>query len=145
MTISPTDAKAAELTRYLDALDRAGHLGSRALEQALGNPPPGLSAHEISVDKRFTRVSTGHRTLLGYNPADLVGKSVSDYVVLKETAERAMSRKLSPSAVLLPYTRTFRKADGSEISLLLIDRHLRGDDGHVTGIRTAFAEAPKLS
>jgi len=143
MTTSPTDAKAVELTRFLDALDRAGQQGPRALDQAFAAPPPGLSAHEISLDKRFTRVSPGHRTLLGYNPADLTGRLVSGYVVLKETAERAMSRKLSPGAVLLPYTRTFRKADGGEISLLLIDRHLKGSDGQVTGIRTALAETPK--
>jgi len=145
MITAPTDARAVELIRFLDSLDRAAQAGSRALEQALNAPPPGLSAHEISADKRFVRVGSGHRALLGYNPADLVGKSVSDYVVLKETAERAMSRKLAPGALLLPYTRTFRKADGGEISLLLIDRHLKGSDGHVTGIRTAFAEAPKLS
>jgi PAS domain S-box-containing protein len=143
MTTAFTDKKVIELTRFLDALDRAGQLSPRALDQAFEAPPAGLSAHEISPDKRFTRVSSGHRTLLGYSPAELVGKPVSEYVVLKETAERAMSRKLSPGAVLLPYTRTFRKADGSEISLLLIDRHLKDSDGHVTGIRTAFAETPK--
>lgn len=143
MTTTSTDAKAVELIRFLDTLDRAGRLGSRALDQALSAPPPGLGAHEISLDKRFTRVSSGHRALLGYGPADLVGKPVSEFVVLKETAERAMSRKLAPGAVLLPYTRTFRKADGGEISLLLIDRHLKDSDGHVTGIRTVFAEAPR--
>ncbi|MEO8360509.1 MAG: PAS domain-containing protein [Vicinamibacteria bacterium] len=107
-------------------------------------PPPGVSAHEISTDKKFTRVSSGHFAVLGYKPADLLGRSVADYVVLKETAERAMSRKLSPTAVLLPYMRTFRKADGNEISLLLIDRHIKDAVGNVTGIRTAFAETPKL-
>ena len=142
MTTVPTDATAAQLLKYLDMLDRAAQAGSRSLEQALNAPPPGLSAHEISVDKRFTRVGSGHRALLGFNPADLVGKSVSDYVVLKETAERAMSRKLSPGAVLLPYTRTFRNADGGEISLLLIDRHLKNGEGQVIGIRTAFAKTP---
>jgi hypothetical protein len=105
MTTAPTDPKAAELLRYLDTLDRAAQAGQSALDRALAAPPPGLSAHEISMDKRFTRVSSGHRTLLGYDPAGLVGRSVTDYVVLKETAERAMSRKLAPGAVLLPYTR----------------------------------------
>ena len=87
----------------------------------------------------------GTFSILGYDPAGLVGRSVADYVVLKETAERAMSRKLAPGAVLLPYTRTFRKSDRSEVTLLLIDRHLKDKEGHVTGIRTAFAEAPALA
>jgi len=145
MTTTSTDAKAVELIRFQEALERAAQLSSRALDQALGAPPPGLGAHEISLDKRFTRVSSGHRALLGYSPSDLVGKSVSEFVVLKETAERAMRRKLAPGAVLLPYTRTFRKADGGEISLLLIDRHLKDSEGHVTGIRTVFAETPRVA
>ncbi len=138
---APTDAKATELLRYLDTLDRAAQAGLSSLDRALAAPPPGLGAHEISLDKRFTRVSSGHRTILGYDPAHLLGRSVVDYVVLKETAERAMSRKLAPGAVLLPYTRTFRKSDGGEITLLLIDRHLKDKDGHVTGIRTVFTES----
>ncbi len=142
MATSPTDAKAAELSRFLDTLDRAAQLGPKMLEQALDSPPAGLGAHEISPDKKFVRVSPGHKTVLGYSPADLVGKSVSDYVVLKETAERAMSRKLAPGAVLPPYTRTFRKADGGEVQLLLIDRHIKDATGHVLGIRTAFTQAP---
>jgi len=144
METANIDAKAAELMRYLETLDRAAQAGGSALDRALASPPPGLSAHEISPDKRFTRVGSGHRTLLGYDPSSLVGKSVKDYVVLAETAERAMSRKLAPTAVLPPYTRTFRKADKSEVTLLLIDRHLKDKDGHVIGIRTAFAVAPPL-
>jgi len=144
METAHNDAKAAELLRYQETLVRAAQGGQGGLDRALAAPPPGLSAHEISVDKRFTRVSAGHRTLLGYDPASLVGKAVTDYVILKETAERAMSRKLAPGAVLLPYTRTFRKADGSEITLLLIDRQIKDKDGRVTGIRTVFAHAPSL-
>jgi PAS domain-containing protein len=144
MDTANIDAKAVELLRYLETLERAAQAGATSLDRALAAPPPGLSAHEISLDKRFTRVGSGHWALLGYDPASLLGRPVTDYVVLKETAERAMSRKLAPGAVLLPYTRTFRKSDRSEITLLLIDRHLKDKDGHVTGIRTAFAEAPAL-
>ena len=142
MSSPAADAKAVELTRFLDALDHAAHEGERALDQRLAAPPPGLSAHEINLDKRFVRVSPGHRAILGYAPGELIGKPVSQYVILKETAERAMSRKLSSHAVLLPYTRTFRKADGGEVSLLLIDRHIKDAAGAVTGIRTAFTLAP---
>lgn len=142
MSLSPIETKAAELTRFLDTLDRAAQTGARALDQAIATPPAGMGAHEISPDKRFVRVSQGHKALLGYLPGELLGKSVSDYVILKETAERAMSRKLAPGAVLLPYTRTFRKADGNEIQLLLIDRHIKDAAGAVTGIRTAFALVP---
>jgi PAS domain S-box-containing protein len=143
MSSPETEAKAAELSRFLDVLDSAAERDARSLDQALAVPPQGLSAHEISLDKRFVRVSPGHRAVLGYSPSELIGKPVADYVILKETSTRAMSRKLAPGAVLLPYTRTFRKADGGEISLLLIDRQIKDANGVVTGIRTAFAATPQ--
>jgi PAS domain S-box-containing protein len=142
MSSPEIEAKAAELSRFLDILASAADRGARSLDQALAAPPSGFSAHEISLDKRFVRVSPGHRAVLGYSPGELIGKPVADYVVLKETSTRAMSRKLAPGAVLLPYTRTFRKADGGEISLLLIDRHIKDANGVVTGIRTAFTATP---
>jgi PAS domain S-box-containing protein len=142
MSSPETEAKAAELSRFLDVLDRAAGTGARSLDQALAAPPSGLSAHEISLDKRFVRVSPGHREVLGYSPSDLIGKPVADYVMLKDTSTSAMSRKLAPGAVLLPYTRTFRRGDGSEISLLLIDRHIKDANGAVMGIRTAFTVNP---
>lgn len=142
MSATPLEAKAAELSRFHDALDQAARNGARAFDLAFNSPPRGFSVHEISLDKRFTRVSPGHTVLLGYAPADLIGHLASDYVILKETSERAMVRKLSPGALLLPFSRTLRKADGSEASILMLDRHLKDATGHLIGIRTVLTASP---
>lgn len=142
MTSSATEKKAAELARFLDDLDRASQKGPRDFDLLFNAPPRGFSVHEISPDKRFTRISPAHTALIGYAAKDLLGRHASDFVILKETSERAMARKLAPTAVLLPFNRTWRKADGGEALLLMLDRHLKDAEGHVIGIRTAITEAP---
>jgi len=143
MALSPKEVKIVEMTRFLDDLERAAPSGPAIYEQVFNSPPPGLSVHEINTEKKFVRVSRGHRGVLGYNPADMVGKAPQDYVVMRGLSESATTRKLTPSAVLLPNTRTFRKADGTEISILQVERHLKDDQGHVSGLRTIISEAPK--
>ena len=127
-----------------DQLDRASLAGMATFDQAFNAPPLGLSVHEISREKKFTRVSAGHQALLGYRPSDLVGRLVTDFVVLKDISDSAMNRKLAPGALLRASTRSFRRADGTEISLLQLDRHVKDDLGHIVGIRTAMCETPKL-
>jgi PAS domain S-box-containing protein len=142
MAISLKDAKIAEMTRFLDDLERASKAGSAAFDQAFNAPPPGLSVHEINLQKKFMRVSRGHTGLLGYNPSEMVGRTPQDYVVMRGLSESATSRKLSPGAVLVPSTRSFRKSDGTETTLLQVERHLKDERGEIIGIRTAIAEAP---
>ncbi len=143
MAHSPKEAKIVEMERFQGDLERAGRVSPAALEQAFNSPPAGLSVHEINTQKIFLRVSPGHGKILGYNPADMVGRSPLDYVVMRGLSESATSRKLTPGALLLPNTRSFHKADGTEISLLQVERHLKDAQGQVIGIRTVIAEAPK--
>jgi PAS domain-containing protein len=142
MAVSAKDAKIAEMTRFHETLERAAQVSPAALEQAMNAPPRGLSVHEIDLQKKFLRVGSGHRGLLGYNPAEMVGKVPQDYVVMRGLSETATTRKLTAGAVLLPNVRSFRKADGSEINLLQVERHLKDAQGQVIGIRTVIAEAP---
>src|SRR5689334_24733855 len=133
MALSPKDAKIAEMNRFLDALEKAARVSPAAFDQAFKSPPPGISVHEIDTAKKFLRVSPAHRAILGYNPAEMVGKSPLDYVVMRGLSESATSRKLTPGAILAPNTRSFRKADGNEITLLQVERHLKDEAGHVLG------------
>jgi PAS domain S-box-containing protein len=142
MTGTSTDAKAAELSRFLDALDHAHAAGARAYDQAFNAPPKGLSVHEIKLDKTFTRISPAHTVFFGFGPSEMMGRSATDFVILKETSERAISRKMAPGAALLPFNRTWRRKDGGEIRMLMLDRHIKDAAGQVIGIRTAMIEDP---
>ena len=143
MAISLRDKKILEMNRFLDDLERAARASPAGFDQAFNTPPSGLSVHEIDTHKKFIRVSPAHRVLLGYNPAEMVGRSPLDYVVMRGLSESATSRKLTAGAVLAPSTRSFRKADGAEITLLQVERHLKDNLGQIIGIRTVITEAPK--
>lgn len=143
MATSLKDAKIMEMTRFLDELERAAQASHTVFDQVFNSPPRGLSVHEIDTHKKFIRVSPAHRGILGYSASDLIGKSPLDYVVMRGLSESATSRKLTPGAVLIPNTRSFRKADATEVSILQVERHLKDAEGHVIGIRTVIAEAPK--
>lgn len=138
---TPANRKVLELARFLDDLDRAAAAGPRAFDTLFNVPPKGLSVHEILPDKTFTRVSPAHTPLFGYTPAEMVGRNAADFVVLKETSERAMTRKFAPGAALLPFNRTWLKKDGAEISMMMLDRHIKDAQGQITGIRTVCIEA----
>ena len=143
LSMSTKDAKILELNGFLNDLERAEQAGAPAFERVFNAPPTGVSVHELSLQKKFARVSSGNASLLGYPPADLVGRSPGDFAVLKQLSESALVRKLAPTAILTPSTRTFRRADGTEIKLLRVERHIKDEKGSVIGLRTAFCEAPE--
>jgi len=71
----------------------------------------------------------------------MVGHPSLEFIVMSETAERAISRKLSEQVELKPLVRSFKRKDGSAIPLVLLDRHLRNAAGEVVGLRTVLTSA----
>jgi PAS domain S-box-containing protein len=131
----------ATLARYQDELDRAAAAGLRRYEEVFESPPPELGSHEIDTDKVIRRVNRGALAILGYSRADLVGKAVVRFIVMTETSGRAIEKKLSGLLELKPFVRTFVRKDGSSVTLLLLDRHLKDSQGRIVGIRTVFTPA----
>jgi hypothetical protein len=70
------------------------------------------------------------------------GQPASSFVILRESSEMAMSRKLSGTGALEPYVRAFLKADGSAATMLLIDRRILDAAGKVSGICTVLTAMP---
>lgn len=136
------ESRGIQLERFQDALDAAKAKGPAAYAALFDSPPDGLSVHEIDAAKVLVRVSRAHERILGYTPAQMTGKPVASFVILKEVSEMAMSRKLAGSGRLEPYARAFVKADGSGVTVLQLDRHLLDAQGKVTGIRTVMTLMP---
>jgi hypothetical protein len=42
---------------------------------------------------------------------------------------------------LKPFMRTFKRADGSAVPMILLDRHIKDKNGRVMGLRTAMTPA----
>jgi PAS domain S-box-containing protein len=131
------DASVAVIRAYQDRLDRAAEEGGPRYDEVVANPPAGVGVHEIDQARIIRRVNPVEPELLGYAASDLVGRPVHDFIVLSEASQRAIEKKLSGGA-LRPFVRSFRRADGSAVTMALVDRHLKDDAGAVMGIRTAM-------
>jgi hypothetical protein len=70
----------------------------------------------------------------------MVGRPVWEFIVMQEVAQRAMDRKLSGTVELKPFVRTFLRADGSPVPMVLLDRHRKDVQGSIVGIRTVGME-----
>jgi PAS domain S-box-containing protein len=128
------------LVGYQDRLDRAAGQGQAAYAQVFGQPPPGVGAHEIDRAMRVVRVNAEELRILGYREVDMLGRPVWEIIVMQDAARRAIEQKLKGERELKPFVRSFRRADGTAIALMLADRHLRDAHGEVVGIRTVLTE-----
>lgn len=88
----------------------------------------------------MVRVSPEELRMLGYKKDQMVGHPVWEFIVMQEASQRSLDQKLKGRKALLTFVRSFRRADGSAVALLLVDRHLVDAKGQVVGIRTAMTE-----
>jgi PAS domain S-box-containing protein len=129
------------LTAFHDQLEEAARRGLTAFEQAFHNPPPGIAGvHEIDPEQKVMRVSRHELQVLGYTEKQMVGHPVWEFIVMQEAAQRSIDQKFRGKKELKPFARTFRRANGQGVSMLLLDRQILDKAGQIVGIRTALAE-----
>jgi PAS domain S-box-containing protein len=128
------------VNEYLDQLERMQKEGPLRLKEAFEKAPPGVGVHELDREMRVVRVNPEELRLLGYRADEMVGRVVWEIIVMQDNARRAIEQKLKGERELKPFVRSFKKADGTAIPLLLADRHLRDLRGEIIGLRTAMTE-----
>ena len=139
------DDAIARLVQYQDALDEARAKGGSAYDAVFDAPPAGVGAHEIDAKGVVQRVNAEELAILGYRADQMMGQLIAGFIVLSKVSQQAIEHKLRDDWALVPFSRTFRRADGSHIYLAMLDRHLReASSGRVIGIRTAMMPAKPL-
>jgi PAS domain S-box-containing protein len=128
------------VNEYLDQLDRMQKEGPLRLKEAFEKSPPGVGVHELDREMRVVRVNPEELRMLGYRAEEMVGRIVWEIIVMQDNARRAIEQKLKGERELKPFVRSFKKADGTAIPLLLSDRHIRDVRGEIVGLRTAMTE-----
>jgi PAS domain S-box-containing protein len=136
----PRDEAIRRLTEYQDRLDEARKAGTASYDTTFAQSPAGIGVHEIDAAKVLRRVNPEELRLLGYGEAQMLGRPVWEFIVMQEASKRAIDDKLSGGRELKPFVRTFKRADGSPVAMLLVDRLLKDGKGQVVGIRTAMTE-----
>jgi len=134
------DEAVAAMTAYHDRLAEATSDPGR-FDAIFNEPPKGIGAHEIDSDGVIRRVNPEELRLLGYTEDQMVGRPVSELIVMREASERAIGKRLEGSRDTKPFLRAFRKADGSALTMLLLVRVIQDGRGESRGIRTLMTEA----
>ncbi len=138
----PLDQAAATrvVNEYLDQLERLQKEGPLRLREGFEKSPPGVGVHELDKEMRVVRVNPEELRMLGYRADEMVGRVVWEIIVMQDASRRAIEQKLKGERELKPFVRSFKKADGTAIPLLLADRHIRDLRGEIIGLRTAMTE-----
>lgn len=128
------------LTEYLDQLDRMQKEGPLRFKEVFDRSPSGVGVHELDQAMKVVRVNPEELKILGYRQEEMLGRQVWEIIVMQDAARRAIEQKLKGERELKPFVRSFRKADGTAVPLLLADRHIRDVRGEIVGLRTAMTE-----
>jgi PAS domain S-box-containing protein len=126
------------LLAYQDRLAEAARQGTRRFEEAFADPPDGVCVHEFDASGTIRRVNRQVLALLGYERDQMVGRPVWEFVVMQDASRQSVQKKLAGEKDIKPFVRTFRRADGSGVAMLLVDRRLEDAAGKPAGIRTAM-------
>jgi len=132
------EAAIERLEAYQERLEAALKEGRYAYDRLFDEAPEGIGLHEIDLEKNVTRVNQRELELLGYSREQIVGQHCTRFVVMHEVSERATTKKLAGEG-LKPFVRAFLKADGTSLTVALVERYRRDASGKIIGIRTALA------
>ena len=101
-----------------------------------------VAYHEINTHGIMTRVNRAECALLGFKAEDLLGHPVWELIDAEEQkkSQEAVRLKISLKKPLVPFERTYRRRDGSQIVVEIHERLIRGVGGTVLGIRTCLLD-----
>jgi len=131
------DDAIARLEAYQTRLDEARAKGRAAYDTLFDGAPPAVALHEIDASGTITRVNLRELEIMGWKREDLVGQPAWRFAVMQENSRRAVEKKLAGGG-LRPFVRTLQRADGTPVTVALVERYLMSASGAITGIRTSF-------
>jgi PAS domain S-box-containing protein len=100
-----------------------------------------VSYHEYDLEGRITRVNRTELEMLGYTLEEMVGQPIWKFNADEEMARRRVLGKLVGEVpASRGYELTYRRKDGTTLSLLAEDRVIRDSEGRVTGMRAIILD-----
>lgn len=96
---------------------------------------------EVDAVGRVTRINSTELEMLGYTADEVLGRPIWEFIEESESSRQTILSKLAgamPPAKGLE--RTFRRKDGTKISLLIDDLFVRGGDDRISVIRSTLQD-----
>ena len=97
-----------------------------------------VACHEIDRDGIVVRVNTAEGELLGFAPAEMIGRPIWEFMALdeRESSSESVRRKLSGDQVLTKVERKYTRRDGTIIFLEIHPKLILNASGEIVGIRS---------
>jgi diguanylate cyclase (GGDEF)-like protein/PAS domain S-box-containing protein len=97
--------------------------------------------HELDAEGRISRVNRTELDMLGDASQEMLGRYVWEFIGEQQVSREAVLAKLAGTKPPgRSAERTYRRKDGTPISVTCEDRLIRTDDGRIIGIRTAIQD-----
>ncbi|MBI3471439.1 MAG: PAS domain S-box protein [Candidatus Solibacter usitatus] len=98
--------------------------------------------HEIDSAGRVRRVNRAECAMLGFQPEEILGRPIWEFVVPEEQAasRAAVALKLAGKKPLAPGRRHFLRSDGSRVQVEFNENLIRDASGSIAGIRTILLD-----
>jgi two-component system cell cycle sensor histidine kinase/response regulator CckA len=125
----------AESKRAEDALRES----EKRFRELYDNAPVGY--HEYNLEGQITKVNQTDLEMLGYTAEEMIGRPIWTFNVGEEIAREQVLAKLA--GTLPPgrnLERTYRRKDGTTFPVLIEDRLILDEKGHIQGIRCTIQD-----
>ena len=123
--------------------ETALRLSEQRYRQLYDEAPVGY--HEIDRELRIVNINRTACELLGYDPHELLGRSVLELIAPagRERSALALREKLEGTRPLVPYEQVLVTRDGRHLTVEIQERERRGDDGQIVGLRSVVQDISK--
>lgn len=101
-----------------------------------------VAYHEIDTEGVVRRVNRAECQLLGYEPSDILGKHIWEFVAEEERdiSREAIRRKVNGAQPLASIQREYIRRDGNRLILEIHENLIRDRNGDVVGIRSTMLD-----
>jgi PAS domain S-box-containing protein len=104
-----------------------------------------VACHEIDRNGVVQRVNRSECALLGFEPAEMVGRQIWDFMVVeeREKSQEGVRQRISGEQSFEPFEREYTRRDGTHLVLEIHSKLIRNASGEVVGIRSFLLDVTK--
>lgn len=99
--------------------------------------------HEMDNQGRITRINRQESLMLGYSAEEMLGQPIWNFIVENEAREAERFIKAKFDGLMPPskgLDRTYRRKDGTLVSVIIDDHFVTDGNGRISGIRTTVRD-----
>ncbi len=131
--------KLAQLQERVRELEAALKEKEKKLQEIYDEAPIGY--HELDKQGQIISMNRTELDMLGYSLTEVLGQPIWKFVVEEETTRKIILAKLAGDVSFHEtFERTYRRQDGSTLTVLVKDRVIRDQEGRIKGIRSTVED-----